>query len=88
MKFASRIRGSLAIITDGFHRASRLRFFAEAEFLVIFGLFEKIAVSAVVITREVRRCGLTAEVAVDALVVHVEGASHVFGIFVCEVSHR
>ena len=58
-----------------------------ASFLVVFGLFEDVGVALVFGTGEIVRCGFAAEVAVDALAVHIEFASNVFGVFVFAVSH-
>jgi hypothetical protein len=43
--------------------------------------------AAVVVAFEIGRRGLAAQVAVDALVIDVEFARYVFGVFVCGVGH-
>ena len=43
--------------------------------------------TAVVVAGEIGGGGFAAEVAVDALVIHIESAGDIFGIFVCVVSH-
>jgi hypothetical protein len=43
--------------------------------------------TAVIVATEIRRSGFTAKVAVDALVIDVELSVHIFGIFICGVSH-
>jgi hypothetical protein len=77
----------LAVATDGFYRASSQGFVAEGLFLVVLRLFEEVGVAAVVVTGEVGGCGLTAEVAVDALIIYVVSAGGILRVFVFEVSH-
>jgi hypothetical protein len=43
--------------------------------------------TAVVVAFEICGGGFTAQIAVDALIVHVIGTCHVLGVFVCCVSH-
>jgi hypothetical protein len=43
--------------------------------------------SAIIIATEVRGRGLTAKIAVDALVVDVELSFDILGIFICGVGH-
>jgi hypothetical protein len=50
-------------------------------------LLVEIRVAAIVVALEVGRSGLTAKVAVDALIVHVVRAVHVLGIFIGCVCH-
>ena len=79
--------GLFAVATDGFYGATAEGFFAKLQFFIIFGLLEDVGVATVIITLEIGRGGLAAKVAVDALIVHVEGAGDVLGVFVCCVSH-
>jgi hypothetical protein len=51
-------------------------------------LFVNERVSAVVVAFEIVRRRLAAQVAVNALVVHVVFARDVFGIAICSVSHK
>jgi hypothetical protein len=76
-----------AVVADGFDRASGHGFFAETDFFFVLRLLENVAVTSIVIAGEIGRCGLAAEITVNALVVHVERASGVLGILVCEVCH-
>ena len=66
-----------AVFADGFHGAAFHRFAAEDCLSFIFGLFEHERMAVVIVAFEVCGSGLAAEVAVDALVVHVEQALHV-----------
>jgi hypothetical protein len=43
--------------------------------------------AAIIVPLEIGRRRFAAEIAVDALVVHVESAPYVFGVFICRVSH-
>jgi hypothetical protein len=43
--------------------------------------------AAVIVATEVRGSGLTAKVAVDALVIDIELSVDIFGIFICGVGH-
>lgn len=79
--------GLFAVAADGFDGATAEGFFAELQLFVAFGLLKDVGVATVVITPEIGRCGLTAKIAVDALIVHVKGARDVLGVFVCCVSH-
>jgi hypothetical protein len=44
-------------------------------------------VPAIIVATEIRRCGLTAKIAVDALVIDVELSIYIFGVFICGVGH-
>src|SRR4051812_29185817 len=84
----SQAADSLAITANGFHRAPCHSFVAELRFVVVLRLFENVAVAAVIRACEVRGRCLTAQVTVDALVVHVEFAGYVLRILVCSVCHE
>jgi len=77
----------VTIVTDGLDRAAFHRLAALGKFLVGIRLFEDIRVAFVFSAIEVVRCGFAAEVAVDALAIHIEFARYVFRIFVFAVSH-
>jgi len=77
-----------AIVADGFDRAAFLGFLAACLFFGCRGLFIYQRVAAVVVALEIVRRGLAAQVAVNALVVHVVFARDVLGIFICSVSHK
>ena len=52
------------------------------------GLLKDVGITAVVLAHEIGRGSLTAQIAVDALVVHVEFSGHAFHIFIRNVGHR
>ncbi len=87
MKNNAAFRDLLAVVADGFHRASVHGLFAKRFFGRIFGLLVEIAVTAIIIAFVIRRCRLTAQVTINALVIHVEFPLHVFRIFVRLVCH-
>ncbi len=66
-----------AVFADGFHGAAFHGFAAEVCLRFVFGLFKHERVTVVIVAFEVCGSGLAAEVAVDALIVHVEQALHV-----------
>jgi hypothetical protein len=78
----------LAVVANGFNRAAFFGFLATSFFVRIFRLFEDEGVTAVVVAFEIIRSGFAAEIAVNALIVHVVFASNVFRIFVCYISHK
>jgi len=53
-----------------------------------FGLLVDEGVTAIIVALEVGRGGLAAEIAIDALIIDVEFSLYVFGIFVCDISHK
>jgi hypothetical protein len=83
-----RFRKSSAVVTDGFDGAAFLGFLAARLFVRAGRLFIDERVAAVVIPLEIVRGRFAAQVAVNALVVHVVFARHVHGIFVCSVCHK
>ena len=79
---------SASVIADGFHRTAFHRFLAK---LLLFGtrwLLVNVGVTAIVIAAKITRCGLSAEITVDTLVIDIVLAGDVFGIAVCDVSHN
>ena len=76
-----------AITTDSFDRATGEGLLAEILLVVVLRLLEDVGMSTVIIAVEVGRSGLTSEITVDALIVHVVGTRDVVGIFVCGVGH-
>ena len=84
MRFAG---GLGAVVADGLDGAAFLGLVA-ALFLVGRGrLFIDEGIAAVLVAPEIVRSRLAAQVAVNALVVHVEFAGDILGVFVCSVSH-
>jgi hypothetical protein len=82
-----RYRKLRAVVADGFHRTTFHRFFAERFFLGTFRLFVNVGVAAVVIAFEIGGRGFAAQIAVDALIIDVEFARYVFGVFVRGIGH-
>ena len=84
----SALRVSLrAVAADGFDRAAFHGFLAELLLVRALRLLVEETVAAVVVALEIGGRGFAAEVSVDALIVHVEFATHVFGILVRLVGH-
>jgi hypothetical protein len=77
-----------AVVADGFDGAAFHGFLAKAFLGFVLGLLEDVGMSAVLVAREVCGRSFAAEIAVDALVINVEFARHVFWVFVCFVSHK
>jgi hypothetical protein len=82
------IHGLRSIAADRLDRAPFHRFLAKGLFLGGFGLFVNEGMPAVVIPLEVRGRRFATKIAVDALIIDVESPLYVFGIFVCDVSHK
>jgi hypothetical protein len=80
--------GLSAVVADGFDRAAFLGFLAAGFLVGILRLLEDKGVTSVVVAFEIVGSGFAAEIAVNALIVHVKFAACVFGIFVCYVSHK
>jgi hypothetical protein len=76
------------VITNRFDRAAFFGFLAARFLFRRSGLLVNEGVAAVVIAFEIIRSGFAAEIAVNALVVHVVFAGDIFRIFVCNVSHK
>jgi hypothetical protein len=76
-----------AIIPNRFDRTAFHRFFAESFFLWRLWLFIDIGMATVIIPLEVCGRGFAAQIAVDALIIDVEFARYVLGVFVCGISH-
>jgi hypothetical protein len=72
-----RSRSAFAVVPDRFARASFHRLAAEVFFLRRGGLLENLGITPVVAAREIGRSSLMAQIAVDALVIHVELPRHV-----------
>jgi hypothetical protein len=79
--------GAISVIANGFNRAAFHRFFAEPFFFGCLRLLVNVGVAAVVIPLEVCRGGFAAQITVDALIIDIEFARYVLGIFVRGVGH-
>src|SRR5436190_13130779 len=78
----------IPVITDGFDRATFFGFLTLGFFLGRTRLLINERITAVVIAFEIVGSGLAAKVAVDALVIDVVFARHVFRIPVRNISHK
>jgi hypothetical protein len=76
-----------AIVADCFHRASLLGFLAKRFLLGSGGLLENVGIPAVVVASKVRGRGFAAQVAINALIVHVIFSGRILGVSVCNISH-
>lgn len=72
-----------AVVSDGFDRAAFHCLLAESLLFGRLRLLIDIAVTAIVISREIRGRCLAAKVAVDALIVHEVFAGDILRIFIC-----
>jgi len=79
--------GAVSVIANGFNRAAFHCFLAEAFFVGRLRLLVNVGVAAVVIPLEVRRSGFAAQITIDALIIDIEFARYVLGIFVRGVGH-
>jgi hypothetical protein len=78
---------AISVIANGFNRAAFHRFFAEPFLLWTLRLLVNVGVAAVVIPLEVCRSGFAAQITIDALIIDIEFARYVLGIFVRGVGH-
>src|SRR2546426_2810829 len=62
----------LAVVADGFDRATFHRFFAARFFFRILRLFVNVGMSTVIVAFEIRRRGFAAQIAIDTLVVDIK----------------
>jgi hypothetical protein len=81
------LKGLLRVVSDRLDRAAIHRLFAKSLLLGSLRLFINIAVAAIVVALEIRRSGLAAQIAVDALVIHEKLTLYVVAVFVCYVCH-
>ena len=79
--------GAIAVIADRFDRAAFHRFFTESLFLRRLWLFIDIGMAAIIVPLEIRGSSFAAQISVDALIVYVEFARYVFGVFVSGIGH-
>jgi hypothetical protein len=79
--------GAISVITNGFNRAAFHRFSAEPFLVLRLRLFVNVGVATVVIPLEVCRGGFAAQITIDALIIDIEFARYVLGIFVRGVGH-
>ena len=80
--------GLSAVATDGLDGAAFHGFLAEGFFLGRLGLLIDKGVAPIVVALEIGRGRLTAQVAVDALIIDIEFSVYIFRVFVCSVCHK
>jgi hypothetical protein len=81
------LEGLASIITDGFNGAAFFGFFAKCLLFGGLGLFLDVREPAIVIAGEVSGGGLTAKIAIDALIVDVVLSEGVISVTVRNISH-
>ena len=79
--------GAVPVVADRFDRAAFHCLFAKSFFFRRFRLFIDIRVAAVVVPLEIGRRGFAAQIAIDALIIDIEFACYVFGVFVRDIGH-
>jgi len=79
--------GAVPVVADRFDGAAFHRFLAETFFVGRLRLLVNVGVAAIIIPFEIRGGRLAAQVAVDALIIDVEFARYVLGVFVRGVGH-
>jgi len=76
-----------AVAANGLDRATLHRLFAERFLIRRFRLLVYVGMSTIIVTTEVRGRGLTAKIAVYALVIDIELSLYILGVFICGVGH-
>ena len=80
-------RKFVAVVADGFHRAGHEGFAAERSFFGCFGLFSDVRIAVLIISGEIGRRNIAADIAVDALIIDVVLARRVIRKFVSQECH-
>src|SRR5436190_14067391 len=78
---------AIAATPDSFDRAAFHCFLAKSFFLRRLGLFVNVRMPAVVVPFEIRRRGFAAQIAINALIIDIEFAGYVLGVFVRDIGH-
>jgi len=78
---------AVPVVADRFDGAAFHSFFAQTFFVWRLRLLVNIGVAAIIVPFEVRGSRLTAQIAVDALIIDIEFARYVLGVFVRCVGH-
>ena len=76
-----------AVATNRFDWAAFHCFLAERFFFRRLRLFIDVGMAAVVVPFEIGRRGFTAQIAIDTLIIDIEFARYVFGVFVRDIGH-
>jgi hypothetical protein len=77
----------VAVIADRFDRTAFHRFLAKSFFFGRLRLFIDVGMATVIVSFKIRRRRFAAQIAVDALIIYVEFAGYVLGVFVCGIGH-
>src|SRR4051812_21478313 len=77
-----------AVIPDRLDGAAFLGLSAPGFLFLIFRLLINERIAAVIVAFEIIRSRFAAEIAINALIVHVIFSSGVFGVFICRVCHK
>jgi hypothetical protein len=82
-----RLKVSLTIVTDGFDGATFHGLFALGLLFRAPRLLEDVGITAIVAASEITGRSFTAEIAINALIVHVKFAGYIFFVFIRLNSH-
>jgi hypothetical protein len=78
---------AVAVVPDRFDRTAFHCLFAKSFFFRRLRLFINIGMAAVVVPFEIGWRGFAAQIAIDALIIDIEFARYVFGVFVSGIGH-
>jgi hypothetical protein len=78
---------AVAVVPDRFDRTAFHGFFAKSFFFRRLRLFIDVGMAAVIIPFEIGWRGFAAQIAIDALIIDIEFARYVFGVFVSDIGH-
>jgi hypothetical protein len=78
---------AVPVVADGLDRTAFHRFSAKSFFLRRLRLLVNVRMTAVIVPFKIGGRSFAAQIAVDALIVHVEFAGYVLGVFVCGIGH-
>jgi hypothetical protein len=81
------ISRTVTVVADCFDRAAFHRFLAKSFFFRAFWLFVNVGVAPVIISFKIGRRRFAAQIAVNALIIDIEFALYVLGVFVRGVGH-
>jgi hypothetical protein len=76
-----------SVVADRFDRTAFHCFFAKSFFFRRLRLFIDVGMAAVIVPLEIGRRGFAAQIAIDALIIDIEFAWDVLGVFVRGVGH-
>jgi hypothetical protein len=76
-----------AVVANGLDRTAFHRFFAKSFFVWCLRLFIDVGMAAVIVPLEIGRRGFAAQIAIDTLIIDIEFARYIFGVFVRDIGH-